>query len=109
MGAAPLLQRSNCSSRCRIFARKKAPLVHGCTCTGYSRTHKGKECAPASEMMLLSKACCRCCARAAKYQPATIHKEKRRRMAARVAYGGIRWQGVADCVPCGRLECAMLI
>ena len=22
--------------------------------------------------------------------------------------GGIGWQGVADCVPCGRLECAML-
>ena len=80
-----LLQRRNCSSRCRIFARKKASLVQGCTCTGYSRTHKGKKCAPASELMLLSKACWRCCARAAKYQPATIHKEKRRRMAARAA------------------------
>ena len=77
--------RRNCSSKCRIFARKKASLVHGCTCTGYSRTHKGKKCAPASELMLLSKACWRCCARAAKYQPATIHEEKRRRMAARVA------------------------
>jgi len=39
-------------------------------------------------------------------QPATIHEEKRRRMAARGAYIG--WQGEADCVPCGRLECAML-
>ena len=71
-----LLQRRNCSSKCRIFARKKASLVHGCTCTGYSRTHKGKKCAPASELMLLSKVCWRCCARAAKYQPATITKRK---------------------------------
>ena len=60
-----LPQRRNCSSRCRIFARKKASPVHGCTCTGYSRTQKGKKCAPASELMLLSKACWRCCARAA--------------------------------------------
>jgi len=27
-----LLQRRNCSSKCRIFARKKASLVHGCAC-----------------------------------------------------------------------------
>ena len=33
-------------SRAKIKA--SLTLVHGCTCTGYSSTHKGKKCAPAS-------------------------------------------------------------
>ena len=34
--------------------------------------------------------------------------DSRREKAEDGCKGGIGWQGVADCVPCGRLECAML-
>ena len=34
--------------------------------------------------------------------------DPRREKAEDGCKGGIGWQGVADCVPCGRLECAML-
>ena len=34
--------------------------------------------------------------------------DPRREKAEDGCTGGIGWQGVADCVPCGRLECAML-
>ena len=33
--------------------------------------------------------------------------DPRREKAEDGCRGGIGWQGVADCVPCGRLECAM--
>ena len=74
---------------CVAFSRAKSlsgTRLHLYWLFPHTQRQKMRACFGVDVAILLSKACWRCCVRVAnKYQPATIHTEKRRRMAARVA------------------------